>query len=121
MPASLIPILAIAMKALGVLLPLLVVLAPVVLPAVLSKLRADQRARLLAATKGAVLVVAEFATSTPTSIDDQILKVLQAVEAELGRSLKPKEIAVVKAMAKSLHADPRFPARLVDNPTSRKV
>lgn len=120
---ALAPALAIALKALGVLLPLLVLLAPVALPAILAKLNAAQRERLLAATKGAVLVVAEFAPSTPTSLDDQILKVLQAVEVELGRSLKSKEVAIVKAMAKSLHADPRFPARLVGEAfhPSRKV
>lgn len=113
MPAALAPFLTIALQALAVLIPLLLLLAPVVLPTVFAKLDENQRARLLAATKGAVLVVAEFSPHTPTSLDDRLLEVLRAVELELGRSLRPKEVARVKAIAKTLHADPRFPAQLL--------
>lgn len=101
-----------AAKALGFLVPLLLLLAPVVLPAIFQKIDEGQRRRLLDATKAAVLILSEVSTKTPSTVDDRIVDVLRAVEKELGRSLRTGEERLVKSFARTLHADPRFPARL---------
>jgi hypothetical protein len=101
-----------AAKALGFLVPLILLLAPVVLPPVLQNIDENQRRRLLAATKAAVLILSEVSTKTASTVDDRIVEVIQAVEKELGRSLKAGEERLVRSFAKTLHADPRFPARL---------
>ncbi|MBM4356954.1 MAG: hypothetical protein FJ096_02485 [Deltaproteobacteria bacterium] len=118
MPSSFLPIaLDAAAKAFGFLVPLLVMIAPFALPPVVQKIDEKQRRRLLAATKAAVIVVGEFASKTPTTMDDKLVEVLRAVENELGRSLRPSETRLVQSFARTLHADPRFPARLASTIT----
>lgn len=118
MPSSFLPVaLDAAAKAFGFLVPLLVMIAPFALPPIVQRIDENQRRRLLAATKAAVLIVGELASKTPTNIDDQIVEVLRAVEGELGRGLRPSETRLVQSFAKTLHADPRFPARLAPSIT----
>lgn len=101
-----------AAKALGVVIPLLISIAPFALPTFVQKIDENHRRRLLSATKAAVLVIGEVAARTPTKLDDTIVDVLKMVEKELGRNLRPSESRLVRSMALSLHSDPRFPARL---------
>ena len=118
MPSSFLPIaLDAAAKAFGFLVPLLVMISPFALPPIVQKIDENQRRRLLAATKAAVLIVGEFAPKTPTTLDDKLVDVLRAVENELGRGLRPSEARLVQSFAKTLHADPRFPARLAPSIT----
>jgi hypothetical protein len=113
MPSSFLPIaLEAAAKSIGLIAPVLIALAPFLLPPIVQKIDENQRRRLLAATKAAVLIVGEVASKTPTDLDDKLVDVLRAVEAELGRQLRQPEVRLVRSFAKTLHADPRFPARL---------
>lgn len=111
-PAFLAVAAALAVKALSVGVPLFLVLSPFVLPQLFALLDATNRSKLLAFTKGAVLIVADLSKNTPTTVDDDIVKVLREVEIQLGRTLKAKEVPLVKSMAKAISADSRFPAVL---------
>lgn len=115
--AALLVVLATIGKALAVIAAVAAVAAPFIGPQVIAALGEPKRKRLLAAVQGAVLVVGEVAPTTPTDIDDQLVKILKIVAKELGRkSLSKKDAATATAMALTLHADPRFPARLSSLP-----
>lgn len=82
---------------------------PLVLAAVaalFAKLNRPQQDTLLGAVKGAYSILAAIAPSTPMAWDDAVATLLEKVAADMGRKLKPKEVARVKSIAASLLADP---------------
>lgn len=82
---------------------------PFALPLYFRTLSRLDRERLLAATKGAFFVVSELAKRTPTSLDDDIAKVVKMVEQELAKSLSTADKALVENAARAMHADPAKP------------
>ena len=82
---------------------------PFVLPIYLRTLSRLDRERLLAATKGAFFVVSELAKRTPTTLDDDVAKVVKMVEEEIGKSLSVKDKKLVENVARAFHADPLKP------------
>ena len=73
------------------------VVVPLITKAILEKLSVDQQRFAYDVAKGVVKALDLIDEKTPTKIDDALLKVAQDVEAQLGRSLKAKELAAVKA------------------------
>jgi hypothetical protein len=104
MPAWILAALAAFAAALPVVVAGALLVGPFVLPLWLKQLKEADRVRLRDATKGAYDIVSVFARSTPTNIDDMAAQVLQMVEQEVGKTLKPSDAAVVSNIAKALHA-----------------
>ena len=73
------------------------VVVPLITKAILEKLSVDQQRFAYDVAKGVVKALDLIDEKTPTQIDDALLKVAQDVEAQLGRALKAKELAAVKA------------------------
>lgn len=82
---------------------------PFVLPIWLRTLKKLDRERLLAATKGAFLVVSEIAKRTPTTLDDDVAKIIKMVEVETGKSLVGEARKVVDGAVRAMAADPTKP------------
>lgn len=99
------PVIAGVLATLGV----LIVLAPFVLPLWIKHLKEADRVRLHAAAKGAFNILSGIAPVTPTTIDDELTKLIGIVEKELGKSLKAKEKTLVKNIALSMQGDPAKP------------
>lgn len=68
-----------------------------------------QRAALAAITKGAYTVLAAIAMRTPTTLDNDLAKLLLLVSDELGRPLTLAEAEQVRRVGVAMHADPRRP------------
>lgn len=68
-----------------------------------------QRELLYRATKGAYVVIAAISRVTPGSLDDDLAKILNQVQLEMGRSLNDTETSKVKRIALALHADSSEP------------
>lgn len=84
-------------------------LVAVLIPLLFKALARPQQDQLLGAVKGAYVVLAAVAPSTSYSWDDAVAALLKKVEIEMGRNLKPKEVARVKGIALALLADPSKP------------
>ena len=89
-------------------------LAGVLVGALFPRLSRVDQDRLLAATKGAYLVLANVAPSTPITWDDALASLLKRVADEMGRQLKPLEVKRVKNIALALLADPAKPDLVKD-------
>lgn len=98
------------LAALPVVLAAALVAGPVVLPLYLRHVSRLDRERLLGATKAAYLVVSQLASRTPTTIDDDIAKIIKMVEDETGKSLKEADRKLVANAARAMHADPSKPS-----------
>jgi hypothetical protein len=85
------------------------VIVAIVLPLTFAKLSRPTQDKILAATKGLYYVVAEVSKHTATPLDDALALLLQKVEEEMGRELKPEEALRVKNIALAMHADPAHP------------
>lgn len=97
--AAAVPVVVVAMLMLG----------PFLLPLWLRTMNRLDRERLLAATKGAYLIVSEIARKTPMSLDDDIAKIIKMVEDETSKTLKPSQRLFVQNVAHSMHVDPNKP------------
>lgn len=84
-------------------------IGPFALPLYLRTLARQDRERLLAATKGIFFVVSEIAKRTPSTLDDDVGKVVKMVEQELEKSLSVQEKKLVENVARAMHADPLKP------------
>ncbi len=100
------PFIATVLATVPIVLGVLLVVAPLVVPAWLKYLDEKTRERLLGATKAAFLILSSVAPSTPTTIDDEIAKLIHIVERELEKSLTPKQKKLVVNAALSMQADP---------------
>ena len=85
------------------------VIGPFLLPVWMRTLSKADRERLLAQTLGAYKVAASIAAKTPSSLDDDVAKILKMVADEAGRSLKDDEKRFVEGVARATHADPSKP------------
>lgn len=94
----------------GILLTVLMGAIPLLLPAWLMSLDKARRQQLKDAVGGAYLVVSAIASKTPTSLDDDVAKVLKLVEQELGKSLSVAETRRAVGIVHALHADPAKPS-----------
>lgn len=99
------PVIAGILATLGV----LIVLAPFALPVWLKHVDEKNRIRLRDATAGIFNVLSVIAPNTPTTIDDQMLKLVELVQKEVGKTLSEKEKLYVKNVGLSLQADPNKP------------
>lgn len=104
MPAWILAAIAAFTGALPVAVAGALLVGPFILPLWLQQLKEADRVRLRDATKGAYDVVSAFARGTSTNIDDMVAQVLQMVEQEVGKSLKPSDAVVVSNIAKALAA-----------------
>lgn len=81
------------------------ILIPIVVRLVFGPLNRGQQDMILNATKGAFMVIAAVAKATPMTLDDQLAAILKQVTDEMGRALKPAEIARVQNIALAIHTD----------------
>lgn len=95
-------------------------LVAVLIPLLFKAIARPQQDQLLGAVKGAYLVLASVAPSTPYDWDDAVAALLKKVEVEMGRHLKPKEVARAKGIALAMLADENKP-NLVGNAVRGEV
>ncbi len=100
------PFLTAVLATVPIVLGVLLIVAPLVLPPWLKYLDEKTRERLLGATKAAFLILSSVAPSTPTTIDDEIAKLIRIVERELEKSLTSKQKKFVANAVLSMQADP---------------
>ena len=96
----------------------ILMLGPFLLPLWLRTMNRLDRERLLAATKGAYLIVSEIARKTPMSLDDDVAKIIKMVEDETSKTLKPSQRLFVQNVAHSMHVDPNKPDLSPTRPAS---
>lgn len=110
MPPWIIAALPVVLATIAAVVTGVLLVGPFVLPIWLKTLKRLDRERLLAATKGAFLVVSEIAKRTPTTLDDDVAKIIKMVEDETGKSLAGESRKVVEGASRAMNADPRLPS-----------
>lgn len=109
MPPWILAALAAGAAAVPVVVAAILLLGPFLLPLWLRSMGRLERERLLAATKGAFLIVSDIARKTPVTLDDDIAKIIKMVEEETAKSLRPAERHLVANVARAMHVDPSKP------------